>query len=151
MVQLQVTDAGGLASVIAETIQVTAPAATLIQPFPIVRMAGSYDAAGVRISLLTVQAPVGATVTVKCRGIGCPTRLETLVVTSGPKGKPGSVLVSLRRFERSLHAGAILEVEVSDHGEIGKFTRFVIHHGKLPSRQDLCLSSAGTAPIQCPA
>ena|GEM_PF-867353 len=152
LVQLRVTDANGLSSTAAETIDVTAPAPTLIQPFPIVRMAGSYDAAGVKISLLTVQAPVGATVTVICRGTGCPTKSESVVASSGPKGnKAGTVVVTLRRFERPLRAGTILKIEVSDHGDIGKFTKFVIHHDKLPSRQDLCLSPAGTTPILCPS
>ncbi len=149
--QLQVTDADGQSSVIAETIPVSSPAVALIQPFPIVRMAGSFDAAGVKISLLTVQAPVGAKVTVKCHGVGCPTKAEAIVVASGARSKLGTVLITLRRFERPLHAGAVLVIEVSDHGEIGKFTRFVIHHGKLPSRQDLCLNPAGTTPIQCPS
>jgi len=149
--QLRVTDAGGRSSTVAETIQVTSPAAALIQPFPIVRMAGSFDAAGVKISLLTVQAPPGATVTVKCHGVGCPTRSETLVAASGAKVKAGTVVITLRRFERPLHAGTTLVVEVSDHGEIGKYTRFVIRHNKLPSRQDLCLNPAGTTPIQCPS
>jgi large repetitive protein len=152
LVQLRVTDANGLSSTAAETIEVTAPAPTLIQPFPIVRMAGSYDAAGVKISLLSVQAPVGATVTVICRGAGCPTKSESVVASSGPKGsKAGTVVVTLRRFERPLRAGTILEIEVSDHGEIGKFTKFVIHHNKLPSRQDLCLNPAGTTAILCPS
>jgi hypothetical protein len=152
LVQLRVTDANGLSSTAAETIEVTAPAPTLIQPFPIVRMAGSYDAKGVKISLLSVQAPVGATVTVICRGAGCPTKSESVVASSGPKGnKAGTVVVTLRRFERPLRAGTILEIEVSDHGEIGKFTKFVIHHNKLPSRQDLCLNPAGTTPILCPS
>jgi len=150
-VQLQVTDANGRSSTVAETIAVTSSAPALIQPFPIVRMAGSYNAAGARISVLTVQAPVGATVRVKCRGVGCPTKSETVVVASGAKSKRGTVLVTLKRFERPLHAGAVLEILVSYHGEIGKFTRFVIHHGKSPSRQDLCLNPAGTTPIQCPS
>jgi len=150
-VQLQVSDASGLTSTVAETIAVTNSAPVLIQPFPIVRMAGSYNAAGARISLLTVQAPAGATVRVKCRGVGCPTKSETVVVATRAKSKPGTVLVTLKRFERPLHAGAVLEILVSYHGEIGKFTRFVIHHGRLPSRQDLCLNPAGTTPIQCPS
>ncbi len=151
LVQLRVTDANGLSSVAAETIAVTTRAPALIQPFPIVHMAGSYDAAGVKISLLTVQAPVGATVTVKCRGAGCPTKSESMAVASGPKSKAGTILITLKRFERPLRAGAILEIEVSDHEEIGKFTKFVIHHDKPPTRQDLCLNPAGTAPILCPS
>jgi hypothetical protein len=150
LVQLQVTDAKGLSSTVAETIAVTTPAPSLIQPFPIVRMAGSYDAAGARISLLTVQAPVGATITVICRGAGCPVKSETVLASSGAKSKPGTVLVTLRRFERPLRAGTVLEIRVSDGADIGKFTRFAIHHNKLPSRQDLCLNPAGTTPIVCP-
>jgi hypothetical protein len=61
------------------------------------------------------------------------------------------VLITLRRFERPLHAGAVLVIEVSYGGEIGKYTRFVIHHGKLPTRQDLCLSPGAATPIQCPS
>jgi hypothetical protein len=151
LVQLRVTDANGLSSVAAETIAVSTRAPALIQPFPIVHMAGSYDAAGVKISLLTVQAPVGATVTVKCRGRGCPTKSESMAVASGPKSKAGTILITLKRFERPLRAGVILEIEVSDHEEIGKFTKFVIHHDKPPTRQDLCLNPAGTAPILCPS
>ncbi len=151
LVQLRVTDANGLSSVAAETIAVAARAATLIQPFPVVHMAGSYDAAGVKISLLTVQAPIGATVTVKCRGTGCPTKSETMAVASGPKSKAGTIVVTLKRFERPLHAGVVLEIEVTDHEAIGKFTKFVIRHNKPPTRQDLCLNPAGTTPILCPS
>ncbi len=151
VVQLRVTDADGLSSVATETITVTTAAPALIQPFPVVHMAGSYDAAGVKISLLTVLAPVGATVTVKCRGAGCPTKSETMAVASGPKSKAGTILITLKRFERPLRAGTVLEIEVTDREEIGKFTKFVIHHSKPPTRQDLCLNPAGTTPILCPS
>ena len=150
-VQLRVTDANGLSNLVTETIAVTSPAPILMQPFPVVHMAGSYDAAGVKISLLTVLTPVGATVTVTCRGGGCPKKSEGLVAASGTRSKTGTVLITFRRFERSLRAGAVLEIWISNHGQIGKFTRFVIHHDKVPSRQDLCLNPAGTAPIVCPS
>ena len=109
-VQLHVTDANGLSNVVTETIAVTSPAPTLMQPFPVVHMAGSYDAAGVKISLLTVLTPVGAAVTVTCRGGGCPSKSVGLVATSGTKRKTGTVLITFRRFERSLRAGAVLEI-----------------------------------------
>ena len=151
VMQLRVSAADGLSSVVAETITVTSPAPTLMQPFPVVHMAGSYNASGVKISLLTVLAPVGVTVTVTCRGGGCPTKAQDRIAASGNKSKTSTVLMTFRRFERSLRAGAILEVWVSNHGQIGKFTRFLIHHGKAPSRQDLCLNPAGTKPFVCPS
>ncbi len=152
VVLLRVTDASGLSNVVAETIPVTSPPPILMQPFPVVRIAGSENASGVRVGLLTVQAPVGATVNVTCRGPGCPARSQNVIATSGKsKGKAGMVTIVLRRFERSLRAGAVLEIRVSKPGQIGKYTRFTVRHGKLPVRVDTCLSPAGIKPIVCPS
>jgi hypothetical protein len=151
VVQLRVTDANGQSSTVAETIPVTAAAPTLMQPFPVVRIAGSFTSSGAKISLLTVLAPVGATVKVTCKGGGCATKSQHMTIASGAKSKAGTVLVNFRRFERTLHAGAVLDVWVSNHGQIGKFTRFLIRRGKTPTRTDTCLNSAGTKPIVCPS
>ncbi|MHB8242333.1 MAG: Ig-like domain-containing protein, partial [Solirubrobacteraceae bacterium] len=148
VVRLRVTDANGLASEVSETIQVAPTELVLMQPFPVVRIAGSARASSVRISLFTVLAPVGAKVTVVCKGHGCPSRPLSFTVTPKGKGKTGTVLVSLSRFERVLKAGAVLEVRISKPGEIGKYTRFTVRHGKLPSRVDDCL---GTKPMSCPS
>jgi hypothetical protein len=151
VVRLHVTDATGLSSVVVETIPVTSSAPSLLQPFPVVRIVGSEKAAGIEIRLLTVQAPVGTRVTVTCHGPGCPTKSEDLVAASKrSKSTAGTVLIAFRRFERSLWSGAILEIRVSKHGQVGKYTRFVVRHGKLPERLDTCLSPAGNKPIVCP-
>ena len=84
-VQLRVTDANGQSSTVAETIPVTAAAPTLMQPFPVVRIAGSFTSSGAKISLLTVLAPVGATVKVTCHGGGCATKSQHMVIASGAK------------------------------------------------------------------
>ena len=60
-------------------------------------------------------------------------------------------MVHFRRFERSLPAGVALEIRVYKSGRIGKYTRFVIRRGKLPSRVDKCVGQAGTKPIPCPS
>jgi len=152
VVLLRVTDASGLSSVVAETIPVASPVPILMQPFPVVRIAGSENASGVRVGLLTVQAPVGATVNVTCHGPGCPARSQNVSATSGKsKGKAGMVTIVLRRFERSLRAGAVLEIRVSMPGQIGKYTRFAVRRGKLPVRVDTCLSPVGIKPIVCPS
>jgi hypothetical protein len=117
-------------------------------PFPVVRIAGSENATGVKISLLTVQAPSGAQIMILCRGRGCP-KTESRVVASGRR--VGTTLVEFRRFERSLRAGSVLEIRVSKAGEIGKYTRFTIRRGKPPARVDTCLSPAGIKPIVCPS
>ncbi len=124
------------------------PAPRTMLPFPIVRIAGSIDATGVKISLLTVQAPGGAEIAIRCRGRGCP-NTGSRVVASGRRA--GTTLVEFRRFERSLQAGAVLEIRISKGGEIGKYTRFTIRRGKPPARVDMCLSPTGIQPIVCPS
>jgi large repetitive protein len=151
VVQLDVTDASGGSGTVAETIAVSAAPVPLMQPFPVVRMAGSYDSTGAKISLLAVLAPVGARVAITCHGPHCPAKSQAFLATAGTKSKTGTVLVTFRRFERQLRAGVTLAIWVSKHGEIGKFTRFAIHRGKSPSRVDECLNSAATTPIVCPS
>jgi hypothetical protein len=122
-----------------------------MQPFPIVRIAGSEGTRYVTIKLLSVQAPAGAMVTVTCRGKGCPTkRLQTSAQAHGSTLSSGPVLLVIHRFERRLPVGVALEVRVEKPGEIGKYTRFKTRRSKLPIRKDGCLDAQGAA-IDCPA
>lgn len=152
LVRLTVTDASGLAGTVDETIPVSAQTTPLMQPFPIVRIAGSESQLGAKITLLTVQAPIGAKVAISCSGKSCPARLVS-ALASASKGKTGTgtVVITFRRFERALRAGVRLEIRVSRSGQIGKYTRFTIRKGKLPTRSDSCLSATGIAPIACPS
>ncbi len=151
VVQLQVTDAAGQASVVAETIPVSTAPVPLMQPFPVVHMAGSYNARGAKITVLSVLAPVGAKVVITCRGSHCPTKSLAFLATTGAKNKSGTAMITFKRFERSLRGGVVLSIWVSKTGEIGKFTRFTIRRGKSPTRVDECLNPAGTTPIVCPS
>jgi hypothetical protein len=152
VVRLRVTDAHGLSSVASRTIAVSAAPPKLMAPFPVVRIADTVTALRVQVSLLSVQAPVGATVTVTCRGSGCPAAARDEVATSTRTRHRagGVVLIVFRRFDRALRAGASLQIRVSEPGQIGKYTRFSIRRAKLPVRMDTCLSPTGTAPIVCP-
>ena len=145
--QLRVGAADGLSNTVTETIPVRLPRASLMQPFPIVRIAGADTARGAKLRLLTVQAPSGARIAVSCKGGGCPKPESRLAGSSGV----GVVLIEFHRFERALRAGAMLEIRVSKSGEIGKFTRFHIRRGKLPVRTDGCLNPTTANPIACPS
>jgi len=151
VVRLQVTDANGLASTATEAIAVAARALPLMLPVPIVRIAGSETSSGVKISLLTVQSPVAAHVTVTCRGHGCPRKSVSVLARASKKSKASSVQIAFRRFERALPAGVILQIRVWKPGEIGKYTRFVIRRHTLPVRVDECLQSEDPNPIVCPS
>ncbi len=149
-IRLRVSNAAGLSSVATETLVVSAPPATLMQPFPVVRIAGSENRRGTKVALLTVEAPPGASVQVRCRGRGCPARRRSVRTLSAP-GAGGTAVVTFRSFERLLRAGAVLEVRVSKAAEIGKYTRFTVRRGRLPTRIDECLSPDGSQPIRCPS
>jgi Bacterial Ig-like domain len=148
-VRLRVTNAFGLSSVATETINVVGPTASLMQPYPVVRLAGSETRSGIRLRLLEVgQLQAGARITVRCKGRHCPVRRAARVTAS--KRQPVGA-VEFRAFERSLRFGVTLEVLVSVPGEIGKYTRFSVRRGKLPQRVDTCLDPAGVKPIACPS
>jgi len=149
VVRLRVSNAAGLSSVATETIDVVGRATPLMQPFPVVRIAGSYDPRGVKLRLLRVQQmPAGARVTVRCKGDGCPLKSVSRLAVSR---KQNVAPIEFKRFERSLPAGVSLEVLVSKPGEIGKYTRFKVRRAKLPERVDTCLDPAGAQPLACPA
>jgi hypothetical protein len=153
IVRLRVTDANGLSTVVAKTIPVSVAPVRLVQPFPVVRIAGTQYRRGVRISLLSVQAPLGARVGVVCRGPGCPAKAKSqqhLSALHATSKSGGMAFIEFRRFERALQAGAILEIRVSVAGQIGKYTRFSVRRGRLPTRFDSCLDPTGVKPIACP-
>ena len=115
----------------------------LLAPFPIIRMRGAADKRGVRISLLTVQAPVASTVSIYCTGPSCPRK--RVVITAG------KALVRARQFEKRLRNGTILKIYVTKPGYIGKYTRFRLLRNRLPLRADRCVTKPGTKPRPCPS
>jgi len=128
--------------------------ATVLSPFPVVRIVGRLTRTGARIYRFSVRAPRGVRVRVACRGADCPTPLGargarastwsagTLVRSSRP--------VSFRRLRRPLRAGVLLRVWVTSPDKIGKYTRVKIRKGKFPARRDLCLPPTTGRPIGCP-
>jgi hypothetical protein len=148
LVQLRVSDAGGISSLASEAIEVTPPSLHLMRPFPIVRITATRVSSGVRLKLLSVQASSAARITVVCRGHGCPVKSQTRAASAG---KVRSSAVAFRRLERFLPAGVTLEIRISKAGVIGKYTRFVIRRGKSPARFDACVRSTGVKPMTCPS
>lgn len=117
----------------------------MIAPFPIVRIRGTILRGSVRIELLSVRAPRGAGVRIRCRGRGCRRPLLTVAVKSAARP------VRISALEAQYRPGAVLEVYVTMRGHIGKYVRFAIRRGAAPARSDLCLGPTGTKPISCPA
>jgi hypothetical protein len=162
VVRLQVVDRAGDSAAAEQTIAVGPPlppspppvataraplsAASLMNPFPVVRLQGRLLRGGVRVTRLTVLAPAGARVRGVCVGRhrGCPRR--AVVRRSRSPLRP----VRLRALERRLRPGAVIQVYVTAPGTIGKYTRFRVRRNGAPFRRDMCVPGAGLLPGPCP-
>jgi hypothetical protein len=119
---------------------VSAPAARrALRPFPVVRVKGVLTARGARITLLSVRAPKGVRVIVRCRGRDCPLR----------RYAPQRAVRRLKRFERALRGGTRLDIKLVKPGYIGKRTLLVIRRGAAPLRTDGCVDSATLRSTRC--
>jgi PKD repeat protein len=123
---------------------VSRPGFPLIAPFPIVRIRGQITGGVVRITLLSVHAPRGAAVLIRCRGHGCPRARVRAGVLSSARA------LRVKAFEARYRPGAEIEVFVTMPGRIGKFVRFTIRRAAAPKREDQCTGTRGTTPIRCP-
>ena len=102
----------------------TPAAPRLLRPFPVVRIKGVLTADGAQITLLSVRAPRGVTIAVRCRGRGCPRKAFT--------APPGAR--RLRLFERALPAGTRLSC--GSQGEASSASTRRSSSGAAPSPLD---------------
>jgi hypothetical protein len=168
VIGLRVRDNNGAAAFAVATLDVKAASAPglgsvtvvsglrLMSPFPVVRVSGERLGRGTRLTLLSVNAPVGAMVGVRCRGRGCPFKKTTRSVKASAHAAaglaPATGLVRIRSFARRLlRPGASVRVFVTRAGEIGKYTRLRIRRDKFPARVDRCVTPVNLVPLLCPA
>jgi PKD domain-containing protein len=145
-VKLLVTDRDGAASLAVRAIEVRAPLAQFITPFPVVRVVGDVRERGTRIKEIIVRVPAGSRVRIRCRGRGCP---RPAAKRTG--GVRMARTLHVRRFaHRLLRPRAVLTISITKPGTIGKYTRLRIRRGKPPSRIDRCLFPGAKRPVRCP-
>jgi PKD repeat protein len=162
VVGIRVTDANGKVAFYSQTVTVSGlggPPATsakpsafsprLLSPFPVVRIAGRILRRGTLVRLLSVHAPGGVRVSIKCSGRGCPFEKQVRRTGGGPSAQ-SSRQVRVRRLERLLRPGIVIRVLVTRSDAIGKYTRFKILRGKPPARVDRCLNPGSSRPVTCP-
>jgi hypothetical protein len=156
-VSLKAYDRHGHSAVATQSIAVAAPPPPpppVLAPFPVVRMAGKVTRRGTRLRRLSVEAPSGSTITLRCHGRrGCPLRqhVEAAASQFDSRGLGGRV-IRFHRFERRLlPAGIVIKVFVTKPGMIGKFARFKIRRRKPPARTDGCVVPGVATPTRCPS
>jgi hypothetical protein len=118
----------------------TSKKAKMLKPFPTVRVRGRLTASGANVTLLTVSAPRGVTITVSCRGSSCPRRTPAIAAR----------LTRLTTFERRLEAGTRLTIKVSKPGYVSKVTVLTVRRGAAPTRSDRCLFPGHRRTQRCP-
>jgi PKD repeat protein len=117
----------------------------LMSPFPIIRIRGLLYARYVRISVLSVRAPKGATIKVLCHGRSCGKPRYSKKVRTAARS------LRFSGYERRLRAGTVIEVFVTSKNVIGKYTRFTMRSNAAPVRRDLCLRPGSSKPVKCPS
>jgi hypothetical protein len=112
-----------------------------LSPFPVVRIKGWLTATGAQVTMLTVRAPRGASISVRCRGLHCPRKHLARAVA----------LVHLKPYQRLLRGNMQLEISVTRRGFVGKRTIITLRRGKAPTRRDLCLYPGVSRAKSCKA
>jgi hypothetical protein len=156
-VSLRAYDEHGHSAVATQAVTVSdppPPAPQILTPFPVVRMAGKVTRRGTRLRRLSVEAPRGSAITVRCHGHHrCPLRKQALSAAYDfhSSGLPSTRMIRIRRLEhRLLRAGVVIKVFVTKPGMIGKFARFRVRRHKPPARTDGCVLPGVAAPTRCP-
>jgi PKD repeat protein len=117
----------------------------LLSPFPIVRIRGTLVGGWIRLQVLSVRAPKGARIALRCTGATCPVRSAVRVALSGTRP------VRFPMMERRrLRAGLVIRIAVTKQDRIGKYTRFVLRRNAPPARRDMCMRYGATRPSACP-
>lgn len=161
VIGLRVTDSAGGTGFLVRTISVASgvgsltqpkasPGLRLLNPFPVVRIAGRLTSRGTRVRLLRVEAPRGTQIAITCSGPRCPFARQVRVAGSAP-GARAARRIRVRRLERLLRPGVVVSVFVTSPDAIGKYTRFRIRRHKAPARVDKCLRPGSSSPVSCGA
>jgi hypothetical protein len=112
-----------------------------LSPFPLVRIKGWLTASGARVTMLTVRAPRGSKISVRCKGSDCPRKRYARATR----------LVHLKPYQRLLRGTLRLEISVTRKGFVGKRTIITLRKGKAPARRDLCLYPGVRGAKSCTA
>jgi len=100
-------------------------------------------------------ARIGATVTVRCVGKGCPFGKATTIVTKPkpckrtkkhkcPTTHPGTVNLVRRFLNRRLNPGTQITVQITQPGWIGKYYLFTMRARRAPSIAIGCVAPGGS-------
>jgi PKD repeat protein len=141
-VSLQVTDRDGATAVATLSVVVEKRPPRVFSESQLIRFLAAPTTTGAHLTQVSVTAPKGANVGIRCKGGNCPYKRKRFT----SKGKR----VFLRKLGRIYAAGTVIELRVTRSETIGKFTRVRIRAGREPARLDRCLRPGRPEkPIKC--
>jgi hypothetical protein len=116
------------------------------------------DGASTRVALIVAgHLPPRATIRVRCHGAGCRSASRLVRPDRKPTCRPKSCRRASKRHETavdltglfrgwSLHAGAVLEIAISERDAIGRGFVFTMRNGRIPSELVGCLAPGSLIP-----
>ena len=112
-----------------------------MSPFPRVEVTGYPVPRGAALDEVIVRAGRGASVSIDCRGRGCPYESRFYFMRAA-----GLRLVSLKQRYRS---GAVIELRVTRPRRTGKFVRVTVRSPSKPLRFNACVKHGDPTPVAC--
>jgi hypothetical protein len=116
-------------------------ATPFITPFPIVRVAGRFTRRWTTLTRVSVRAPRGVRIGLRCHGRGCRFKRRAMAAR----------VVRVRSLQRRYRAGAVVEIRITQSGHIGKYMRLRARGGRAPLRIDRCLMPGSSRAVRCPS
>ena len=93
--------------------------------------------------LVVNEVPAGATVTVTCKGRGCPFKSRTFAAS-----RTGTATATKTFARKRLRPGVVLEVRITKPGAIGRVLTYKLVRGKVPKALIQCLAVGATKPAK---
>ena len=87
------------------------------------------------------NVPAGATVTVTCRGKGCPFKSRRFA-----RNRRGEAVATKAFAKRRLRPGAVVEIRITKSGTIGRVVTFKLRKRAVPRPAVQCLPAGSTRP-----
>jgi hypothetical protein len=94
--------------------------------------------------LVVDSVPAGSKVLITCHGGGCPLAKRSFAVK-----KKGTVSLTSLFTHHGLRPRAVVELEITHAGEVGKVALFTIRAGAPPSVTESCLVPGARRPTAC--
>jgi hypothetical protein len=98
-----------------------------------------------RLAVTGLVAP--ATVELRCKGPGCPSRAARKRIKVGRAARPVNLLRALGRPR--LRPGAVVQVRVTKPGQLGKVVRYRVRDLKLPASSTRCVAPGKRKERRC--